>query len=264
MNKSTEDIKAFLVKFHKQQFRLGEMEEEDVYRLGKFAGVFLPALSLSEGFGSFRMTESAKFGGVERSERGLFSEVEENFEFKHTANDDYADDINTLADESLRSSMAGADDTTEGYIRSDETNVVDGRGRVKPSKVVSTPPSGIAYSNFYGNDFLWLSEMLAENRSIDIEMYYELYKVMQYIRYNGASIESFCMLVTTLGANGLITIDSIGKLANGAVFGVYYNYDPTVSTTYKEQRLATFKFIVAQKFPQFVLVELNPLNVDED
>ena len=82
--------------------------------------------------------------------------------------DDYETDINTLAENDKRSSMAGENDSTVGYISSNETDVIDSSGTVKPSKVLTTPPENEAYSNYYGSKFLYLAEILNETRSIVI------------------------------------------------------------------------------------------------
>lgn len=255
MNSFTENVKKFFIDFHNQQFTLKEMSADTIYNLGKFAGVFLPILSVGEGYGSLKLTESAKYNGIERSERGLFSD-KESFNFVHTEHDDYTDDINTLATVTDRSSMVGENDSLQGYIDSTDTKVLDDKGVVRPNHVLSTPPAGVAYSDFYGSKFLYLSEMLNETRSISIELYYELFKVMQYIRYNGESIRSLCRLISAICPNGLVKIERIEKLANVACFVLYYSYDANMNIDYKVQRLATFKYIMSQKFHQFTLEEV--------
>ena len=171
MNDSTKDIKAFLAEFKAQQFQSGKIKDSDLYGLGKFAGIFLPRLSRAESLASLRMTESFIKDGFEFSERGLFNTDLENFSFFHTQDDTtvyfffvrtnqeaYVNDINTLATNLNRTSLVGNSDTVLGYISSEETDLFDEIGNVKPSKVLSAPPSGVAYSEYYGDEFLMLSE----------------------------------------------------------------------------------------------------------
>ena len=87
-------------------------------------------LMLSEGDNShadnivrIRMTDSMVVGDVEYSERGLFVVPVPMF----------ADDINTLATSTLRSSLVGEEDVI-GYISSEETNVIDDNGNGIPDE----------------------------------------------------------------------------------------------------------------------------------
>lgn len=171
MNDSTKDIKAFLAEFKSQQFENGKISDKNLYGLGKFAGIFLPRLSRAESLASLRMTESNVVDGFECSERGLFNAELENFSFFHTKDDttacfffvrtnqdDYNNDINTQATNLSRSSLVGNSDTVLGYISSEDTDLFDEIGNVKPEKVLSAPPYGVAYSEYYGDEFLMLSE----------------------------------------------------------------------------------------------------------
>ena len=171
LNESTKDIKDFLSEFKAQQFENGKISDKNLYGLGKFAGIFLPRLSRAESLASLRMTESNVVDGFECSERGLFNTDLENFSFFHTKDDTtvyfafvrvnqdtYNNDINTMATNLERTSMVGNSDTVLGYISSEETDLFDEIGNVKPEKVLAAPPSGVAYSEYYGDEFLMLSE----------------------------------------------------------------------------------------------------------
>ena len=81
LNKTTEDIKDFISSFHNTQFSLGEMKEEDIYNLGRFAGVALKRTSHEDSSFSVRMSDSNKKNGVEVSEQGLFDTKQERFDF---------------------------------------------------------------------------------------------------------------------------------------------------------------------------------------
>ena len=152
LNESTKDIKDFLSEFKAQQFENGKISDKNLYGLGKFAGIFLPRISKVESSTSLRMTESFVVDGFECSERGLFNTGAENFSFFPET-----DDINLLATPTMRSSMVG-NETVIGYISSEETNVLDDNGNVRREKISATPPEGVAYSDYYGDQFMFLSE----------------------------------------------------------------------------------------------------------
>ena len=255
LNTYTKDIRDFFGEFANQQFNLQKMDADTIYNIGTFAGVFLPRLSIGEGFGALRMTDSVLIDNDQRSERGLLSQETETFSFVHTAQEEYENDINTEATSHDRSSMPGEDDPTIGYLDSTDENILDDNGNVKPSKILPTPPTGVAYSNYYGDKFLYLSEVLDEKRNINITMYYELYKIMQWIRYNGANIVSLSKLIEIICPYKLVTIKSIVKHVSLPCFIVSYIYDTTVDIDLKNQRLATLLYIMSLKFPQFIMQE---------
>lgn len=253
LNQSLTEVRKFLSDFYKLTFSPSSMSEDMIYGIGKFAGVFIPRLSSSEGYGSFRMSESSKLNNQEVSERGLFDKATEAFSFRFAG--DESVDINEHATVDLRSSMAGTNDTVEGYISSTETDVLDDEGEVQDEAVLPTPPSGVAYSDFYGKKFLFLADPIVIKHNIDIELFYPLYKVMQYIRYNGENIASLCKLIEIICPNGMVQITEIHKHALYPCIEVKYKYTDIVMD-FKTQRMATFLYVMAQKFPQVVLTEV--------
>ena len=191
-----------------------------------------------------RMSDSYEKDGVQFSERGLFSLAEDIFP-----------DINTLATDSLRSSLVG-DEPVIGYISSEETEVLDDNGMVRPEKVLTSPPSGVAYTEFYGNKFLFLSEAETVYTNLEPSLYIELYKAMQWIRYNGTSVSSLCKIISTVCPEGLVTIDSIEVASDKKHFTVCYRYNETVGIDLKQQRLQLLEFILARKFVQVIMLEV--------
>lgn len=253
MNVVSEDIKKFFLDFSKMQFDLETMSMETIYNIGTFAGVHLVRLSVGEAYGALRMTEGHIVNGVERSERGLLLRGSESFEFEHTEQDSYPDDINTLATSSKRSSFTG-DEQIQGYISSDNYDVLDDNGNVKPSAILSTPPSGVAYSDFYGDSFMFLSDQVSQTENINPSLFIELYKVMQYIRYNGCNIKSFAQMVAIICPDNLVKIKSITKRAGRNAFNVTYVYDSTSTADYPAQRIGLLEYLTLLKFPQFMLI----------
>lgn len=249
LNESTKDIKDFLSKFKAQQFEYGKISNKNLYGLGKFAGIFLPRLSRAESLASLRMTDSSVVNGVECSECGLFNTEMENFSFLPEV-----DDINLLATPKLRSSMVG-NETLIGYISSEETNVLDDNGNVRRDKISATPPVGVAYSDYYGDQFIFLSEAETSYSNLEPPLYIELFKALQWIRYNGVSIKSLGRITSIICPDGLVKLGRVETAPDGKHWNIYYNYDDTVNVTLKQQRLNLLEFIVNMKFVQVSLIE---------
>ena len=249
LNESTKDIKDFLSKFKAQQFEYGKISDKNLYGLGKFAGIFLPRLSRAESIASLRMTDSFVVDGVECSECGLFNTEMENFLFFPET-----DDINLLATPKRRSSMVG-NETLIGYISSEETNVLDDNGNVRRDKISATPPVGVAYSDYYGDQFIFLSEAETSYSNLEPPLYIELFKALQWIRYNGVSIKSLGRITSIICPDGLVKLGRVETAPDGKHWNIYYNYDDTVDVTLKQQRLNLLEFIVNMKFVQVSLIE---------
>lgn len=265
LNESTKDIKDLLSEFKTQQFENGKISDKNLYGLGKFAGVFLPRLSREDSITALRMTESFVVDGFECSERGLFNTNNENFSFFHTKDDTinyfvgvnqgtYNNDINLLATPEQRSSLVGTE-TLIGYISSEETDVLDDYGYVRPEKILATPPEGVAYSDYYGDQFMFLSEAETSYLKLAPSLYIELFKALQWIRYNGTSIKSLGRIINIICPDGLVKLDKVETTTDGKHWNVYYDYDNTVDVTLKLQRLNLLEFIVNLKFIQVSLVE---------
>ena len=249
LNESTKDIKDFLSEFKAQQFEYGKIMDKSLYGLGKFAGIFLPRITKAESSTSLRMTESSVVDGFECSERGLFNTGAENFLFFPET-----DDINLLATPTLRSSMVG-NETLIGYISSEETNVLDDNGNVRREKISATPPEGVAYSDYYGDQFMFLSEAETTYSNLEPSLYIELFKALQWIRYNGVSIKSLVRIVSIICPDGLVKLGRVETAPDGKHWNIYYSYDDTVDIPMKQQRLNLLEFIVNLKFVQVKLVE---------
>lgn len=250
LNVATEEIKDFLVWFRNMRFRNGSIDDKSLYGLGNFAGVFYPRLSLADTMSSIRMSDSHIKEGEEVSESGLFDLETESFGFP-----DFTGDINSLATEDKRSSLVG-DEAVQGYISSLETDVIDDMGSVRPEKVLPSPPQGgEAYSEFYGNQFLFLSE--GEQTFVDLipALYIELFKAMQWVRYNGVSVASLAKIIALICPSGLVKIRSITVSTDGRYLNVEYVYDDEVPVGLKQQRMSLLEYIMGIKFPQVKLTE---------
>ena len=244
-------IHSFFGERSGMQFEHDKIDNKDLQGLGKFAGVFLPRITVTESRSSLRMTEGElNAQNEEISESGLYNSEEEKFDFSKR---EEAGDINNYATTELRSSLIGNDDTIKGYISSEETDVLDEEGFVKDRAISSIPPSGVAYTEFYGNQFLFLSEAELTFETPEKKLFIELFKAMQYIRYNGESLHSLCKLISILCPDGLVNINSIQTVDNK--FYMFYTFDNEVDIDHKQQRLSLLLYIISIKFPQIIASE---------
>lgn len=244
-------IHSFFGERSGMQFEHDKIDNKDLQGLGKFAGVFLPRITVTESRSSLRMTEGElNAQNEEISESGLYNSEEEKFDFSKR---EEAGDINNYATTELRSSLIGNDDTIKGYISSEETDVLDEEGFVKDRAISSIPPSGVAYTEFYGNQFLFLSEAELTFETPEKKLFIELFKAMQYIRYNGESLHSLCKLISILCPDGLVKINSIQTVDNK--FYMFYTFDNEVDIDHKQQRLSLLLYIISIKFPQIIASE---------
>lgn len=244
-------IHSFFGERSSMQFEHDKIDNKDLQGLGKFAGVFLPRITVTESRSSLRMTEGElNAQNEEISESGLYNSEEEKFDFSKR---EEAGDINNYATTELRSSLIGNDDTIKGYISSEETDVLDEEGFVKDRAISSIPPSGVAYTEFYGNQFLFLSEAELTFETPEKKLFIELFKAMQYIRYNGESLHSLCKLISILCPDGLVKINSIQTVDNK--FYMFYTFDNEVDIDHKQQRLSLLLYIISIKFPQIIASE---------
>lgn len=253
LNICTKDVKDFLAWFNKQQFDPNLTVPEVIYGVGHTAGVFLSKINKIETDSAFRVSESHfASDGTQISERGFYDTIKEVFKYQETVD---PVDNNNFATSTYKSSLVG-NEPVVGYISSDNEDVLDDKGNVKPESILSTPPVGTAYSKYYGDKFLFFTD--GEKifcKDIEEVVYFELFKVMQYIRYNGPSIRSLCRIVELLCPNKLVQITSIEVADNKRTLLVYYNYDNNVEIDDQQQRLIMWKYIVETKFPQVVLIE---------
>ena len=256
LNVYSEDIKRFLIDFQNQQFELGRISDKTLYNLGRFASIFLPLRPTAESRSSVYMTDSHVVEGEEFSERGLFNTGREVFNFEHTDPSITSPDINTLATDRERSSLVG-DEAVQGYISQNETDVLDNDGKVVPEKVLPEPPEDVAYSDFFGNQFLFLAEGERTYEKIPPQLFIEFFKALQWIRYNGDSISSLVRIFELVCPEGLVKISSLEVSSDGNAIYLYYIYDSLSSVTDKESRLALLEYIINLKFKQILLVEIQ-------
>lgn len=258
LNVLTQGIRSFFVDFNNMQLEQDRITKETLYNLGKFAGIVLPRIPRAEARSSIRMTESEYDEQLhyEFSERGLFNTQDEVFEFEQKVIDDTGlPDINTLATDTKRSSLVGTE-SVEGYIAQDEINVVDDDGNVRPEKIMPSPPENQAYSDFYGNEFLFLSEGETTYIPVSSAVFIELFKAMQYVRYNGSTLQALVRIINTICPNGLVLLDNIAVADSRTRIIIEYTTDLSVDIDLKQDRINILLYVVKMKFPQVQMSEI--------
>lgn len=255
-NELSQEYKDFLVEFAGQQFENGKIDATTLNNLGKFAGIFLPRVSKEEASTSVRLSESDYDEQLdyEFSERGLFRPANEDFVFEQKTLDDTGlPDINTLATTEKRSSMVEQGKQVAGYIPDDVTDIF-ADGIVIPSVISQTPPANQAYNDFYDNTFIFLSDSLPSYESISPDVFLELFKALQTVRYRGMSIMALSKITNILCPLGLVRIVDI--TAGNNLWTLSYHIDMTVETGNQQDRLNMWTYIIKIKFPQIVLLEV--------
>lgn len=257
MNNVTEEERKFFIDFALIQFEHGKIDSTTLYNLGKFAGIYLPRIAQSEIRSAVRMTES-EFDeqlDYEFSERGLFKTEEEDFEFVQKVIDDTGlPDINTLATTTKRSSLVG-DEAVQGYISENEVDVIDDDGNVRSDKILPNPPQDLAYSDFYGNKFLFMAEGETVFLPVSYGVYLDLFKALQYVRYNGGTVKSLARIVEVVCPLGLVHIVNIEVAQANNRWIVTYSTDLTVEIDLKQDRINMLLYIINMKFPQVQMSE---------
>lgn len=254
LNVTSEKICNFFAEFKSQEFKAGKIKDDYLFGLGTFAGIFLPRVSRAESVTSLYMTDSHESEGNEYSERGLFNTEREVFEFFNLSEEEGLPDTNNFSTSTLRSSLVG-DEVAIGYISSESRNVIDDDGNIRREYVLSTPPVGVAYSEYYGDNFMFLSEAEKSYENLESSLYIELFEALQWVSYNGMSTSSLCKIVALVCPEGLIKLTEVQVASDGKHFNVYYIYNEDADIQLKQQRIQLLEYIIGIKFPQVVLVE---------
>lgn len=249
------------------------MRTEDIFNIGKVAGLFGPMWYIATNMGSIRFTESTVAQtGVERSERGLFDMNAEQFKFYHTQQESYSSDINTLATADRRSthpdhrSAEGVPGhapigwvTAGSKLYRDNGTIDESVLHYYPSEEHpegTYPPEGTVYVDFYGEEFLTFEHSYSKELPLDVETFKALLEAVQRIRYNGTSIVSFLDITEVLGGGYMKNIEIVQHEVDGlkkAWYDVYYDLDASVATQARERKYKAWQNVVQMKFKHFRL-----------
>lgn len=251
------------------------IREEDIYNIGKVAGLFGPMWFLSTNMGSIRFTEST-FGrtGQQISERGLFNMDAEQFKFYNDGieADDFSQDINMLAEAGRRSthpdgrSPEGTPGKVPlGWVEAGarlylDNGTIDGRvihWYPSPDHPEGEyPPEGTVYIDYYGEEFLTFEHTYSKELPLDAETFKALLEAVQKVRYNGTSIMSFLEITEVLGGGYMHNLEIVQHEIDGVKkdwYDVYYDLDASVATQARERRYLAWKEVASMKFKHFRL-----------
>lgn len=204
--------------------------------------------------GSLQFTDSFLQNDKQYSSMCLFNFITNSFNI-FSIDTKYLNDINTLANDNLRTSVVEIGARIIGYIQEGD-RIIREDGTLDFSKILNAPPEGKAYSEWYGKKYLFLSEAVPIKAETTIKVYYAIIKAMQWVRYNGCSIESLCKFIEILCPDYLFltNIEWTSSFARGIV---NYGIDKDYETSDKLLRTEVFKMLISLKFPQYVFNEVE-------
>lgn len=270
--KAEESITDFIVYFRTVVFKSNEqtlpnesaMVLDTVRNIGIVAGVFAPKVTQESLLSSIRFTDSHKVNGEEYSERGLLSTASSSFKFFRTDNKTYQTDINTLATKELRTSMVEDGASVVGYTV-DGIKAIDDSGNFIPEAVQHEPPVDKAYSEFYGEKYLFLADETPVFARVGADALAPTIEAVQWSKYNGQSMISLIRFAEALckGYLYLLSFDweTYGKYGSCIV---HYGIDEAFEAPDKIQNVGLFQTFVRQRYPQMLFEELRiEVQIDE-
>lgn len=260
LNSYTEDIKEFITYLTNVQFKTESedisgvevpMRDEDIRGIAKICGVFNPFISAESNLGSLLFTTSKTVSGVEYSERGLFDMNSESFKFLRTTTGTYTTDIVTLASNILKASLVPEGAPILGYI-AEGTTVLTTDGHLIYENILAEPPIGVAYYNFYGEQYLILAETFLIEAFLDTDTFKAMVETYQRIRYNGVSIVDLVYVTNLLMGD---YVYDVYFESTGYVQQMHYKLDIESELVGKTKRVFIWKDLLEKKFKQIVAVE---------
>lgn len=268
-NRAGRRIQTFLSDFRRMTFKRDDevtghelpISNEALEGLSVFAGVFAPYVYQDALISSVRFTSSHIVDGKERSERGLYKQGSDIFEFVRTEQDDYPTDINTEASEARKSTFVEDGRTPVGYFPEGE-RIFNEDGTLDLTKLLPAPRAGHADAPYWGDKFLYFAEEYPVRAVTSNRVLVSLVRAMQWVRYNGVSVKSLVEFTSILCPDFLFitNIDWDGHYAYGVVsYGIDENYD----VPDKLMREQLFTLLVNTKIPQ-MLFEKVQINVTRD
>jgi hypothetical protein len=232
----------------------GEMpiRDDDIFNVGKIAGLFQPRTYGKTSIGSIAFTQSHIVNGKQRSERGLMNMDNESHQFVQEDHDEYPDDIDTEASERLRNGYVPEGKEPVGYVRYD-TPLFDNEGNVLWDNVLPEPPTdGTPYINYYGEKYLYHEELFDKETPLTIDVYKLLLECVLRIRHDGPTLKGFFDITRILGDGYIYDLEIV---PTEMWYTVHYKLDPDAVVLNRERRFAAWEFICAQKFKLFKLIE---------
>ena len=259
LNNVTKDIESLFSYFWLMQFKnstdvtVNELpiSEQDLLGIGRFAGIFMPTVKADSISGSIRLSNPHIVGGINYSERGLFERYREDWTYFRTNQNTYTTDISTLASRDRQAGFVPEGQPILGYIE-EGVNMFDENGYIIESLILPSPPVGKAYSPYYGEKFMHLSEVFTIIQELGYDTYMLLFTNMQYIRYNGVNIRSF-LRITEILVSDYVEDITIEADTNRYIVHYALNYDTELDDRVK--RLFVWQYIINHTYKLFLLQE---------
>ncbi len=235
------------------------IREEDIFNIGRVAGVNQIRGDFLGNIGSIWFTGSKIVDGIQRSERGFVDMNFEAFMFHHVGptdsypNDDYAHPISTFASLDERMTYVPKEEGVVplGYIYDGE-DAFEPDGTLIPSAIhTNPPPAGQAYIEFFGLTYLYFEEKLLMNLPLSTDVFKLLFETLQYIRRYGPSVESFMTITELLCVEYVYDIDFVTK---PMYYQVEYSLNESFDILHRERRYTVWKNVCAYKFKYIHLV----------
>jgi hypothetical protein len=230
---------------------LGEtpLRDEDLFNIGKIAGLYPDNLLGRTILGSVELTPSYIVAGRQRSERALMDMETGSHRFVRTELDEYPDDIATDASPDRRIGFVPDGAEPVGYVPMG-TPVYNEDGSVIWENLLYEPPTdGTPYVPFYGEKYLSHEEWFVKDSPLAPEVYKELLERMLWIRRNGPSLESFFEATRILTEGVVRDVEIV--LGPDRRYTVYYSIDPDSTKRDQDRLVSSWLWILRDKFKLF-------------
>jgi hypothetical protein len=233
------------------------LRNTDVLNIGLVGGLFQPRGYWATSLGSIWFTSSrmsgALSGGRLRTERGLLDMEFESFTFIRTERDSYPTDINSVANEEMRSTFKERGARLLGYVR-ERVPLFDFEGNIIEENLFSEPPTDAAYTEWYGFKYLYYEQISNGEMPLPVDIYMMLFEAVQKIRRIGISIQSLLDITTTLGEGYMYNLEIVKQTGNWW-YTVYYDLDEKKQLEGRERRYMAWIYIMMMKFKFFTFID---------
>jgi hypothetical protein len=226
------------------------LRDEDLFNLGRIAGLYPDNLLGRTILGSVEFTPSYIVNEKQRSERALMDMESGSHRFIRTELDEYPDDIATDASQSRRMGFVPNGVEPVGYVPMGAT-IYNEDGSVRWENLRYNPPDdGTPYVPFYGEKYLTHEEWFVKDSPLSPEVYKELLECMLRIRRNGISLEAF-FDATRILTDGVVRNIEIA-LSPDRRYTVYYSVNPDSTKHDQDRLIASWLWIIRDKFKLFI------------
>jgi hypothetical protein len=226
------------------------IRDEDLFGIGKIAGLYQDSLLGRTVLGSIEFTPSYIVNGKQRSERALMDMTTGSHQFVRTAQDAYPDDIVNDASQDRRMGLVPEEVGPVGYVPMG-TPLYNEDGSVIWENLLYEPPTdGTPYVPFYGEKYLVDEEWFVKDSPLAPEIYKGLLECLIWIRRNGPSLESFFRTTSVLTDGVVRDIEIV--LHPDRYYMVYYRINPDATKRDQDRLVSSWLWVIRDKFKLFI------------